>query len=81
RRGEQLALAFGQYRQAYQVALRRYEQGAAEYLMVLTAQRSLLASQMELADNTSRVSLAMVNLYKALGGGWAAQTDEKGGQR
>ena len=35
-------------------------QGAAEYLMVLTAQRSLLASHMELADNTSRISIAMV---------------------
>ncbi|WP_136513153.1 efflux transporter outer membrane subunit [Geomonas edaphica] len=79
RRREQLTLAFDEYRKAYAVALRRYEQGAAEYLMVLTAQRSLLASQMELADNTSRVSIAMVNLYKALGGGWAAQTGESGG--
>jgi len=79
RRGEQLALAFNEYRQAYDVALRRYEQGAAEYLMVLTAQRSLLASQMELADNTSRISIAMVNLYKALGGGWATLADETGG--
>lgn len=70
RRGEQLTLAVNEYRQAYDVALRCYEQGAAEYLMVLTAQRSLLASQMELADNTSRISIAMVNLYKALGGGW-----------
>jgi NodT family efflux transporter outer membrane factor (OMF) lipoprotein len=81
RRGEQLALAFDEYRQAYDVALRRYEQGAADYLMVLTAQRSLLASQMELADNTSRISIAMVNLYKALGGGWAAQADETGGKQ
>lgn len=81
RRGEQLTLAFNDYRQAYEVALRRYEQGAAEYLMVLTAQRSLLASQMELADNTSRISIAMVNMYKALGGGWAAQADETGGKQ
>lgn len=80
RRGEELALAFNEYRQAYDVALRRYEQGAAEYLMVLTAQRSLLASQMELADNTSRISIAMVNLYKTLGGGWAAQADTAGGK-
>lgn len=79
RRGEQLALAFNEYRQSYDVALRRYEQGAADYLMVLTAQRSLLASQLELADNTSRISIAMVNLYKALGGGWAAHADEAGG--
>lgn len=71
-RDELLTMAFEQNRQAYEVSLRRYEQGAADYLMVLTTQRSLINSQMELADNTSHVSLAMVNLYKALGGGWAA---------
>lgn len=79
RRGEQLALALEEYREAYNVSLRRYEQGAADYLMALTAQRLLLAGQMELAENTSRVSMAMVNLYKALGGGWAARADAKGG--
>ena len=78
RRDRELTEAFEQNRQAYEVSLRRYEQGAADYLMVLTAQRSLLASQLDLADNTSHVSLAMVNLYKTLGGGWAALADEDG---
>ena len=77
RRDEELGQAFEQSRQAYDVSLRRYEQGAADYLMVLTAQRSLLTSQLELADNTSHISLAMVNLYKALGGGWAAWANEE----
>jgi NodT family efflux transporter outer membrane factor (OMF) lipoprotein len=78
RRNEELTQAFQQNRQAYEISLRRYEQGAADYLMVLTAQRSLLASQMDLSDNTSQVSLSMVSLYKALGGGWAAQADNAG---
>jgi NodT family efflux transporter outer membrane factor (OMF) lipoprotein len=77
-RDELLTMAFEQNRQAYEVSLRRYEQGAADYLMVLTTQRSLINSQMELADNTSHVSLAMVNLYKALGGGWAATAVDAG---
>lgn len=76
KRDELLTQASEQNRQAYEVSLRRYEEGAADYLMVLTAQRSLLTSQMELVDNTSHISLAMVNLYKALGGGWAAMTDD-----
>ncbi|GFO59687.1 hypothetical protein GMST_20120 [Geomonas silvestris] len=81
RSGKHLARAVDEHRTAYQVAMRRYEEGAADYLTVLTAQRSLLASQMEFADTTSRVALAMVNLYKALGGGWAAQTEEMGGMQ
>lgn len=80
-RDELLTMAFKQNRQAYEVSLRRYEQGAADYLMVLTTQRSLINSQMELADNTSHVSLAMVNLYKALGGGWAASAVDAGHTR
>ncbi len=76
KRDEQLSQAFEQYRQAYEVSLRRYEEGATDYLIVLTAQRSLLTSQMELVDNTSHISLAMVNLYKALGGGWAAPAND-----
>jgi len=78
RRNEELVQAFEQSRQAYEVSLRRYEQGAADYLLVLTAQRSLLSSQLELADNTSQVSLAMVTLCKTLGGGWAALADNAG---
>ncbi len=75
-RNELLTQAFEQYRQAYEVSLRRYEEGATDYLIVLTAQRSLLTSQMELVDNTNHISLAMVNLYKTLGGGWAAPAND-----
>ena len=78
RRNEELVQAFEQSRQAYAVSLRRYEQGVADYLLVLTAQRSLLTSQLDLADNTSQVSLAMVSLYKTVGGGWAALADTAG---
>ncbi|MGD9824528.1 efflux transporter outer membrane subunit [Desulfobacter sp.] len=75
-RTQALTRAVEEYRRAYNVCLRRYEQGAADYLSVLTSQRLLLAGQMELADNTSRISINMVNLYKALGGGWAVKTHE-----
>jgi len=80
KRNEQLAEACQQSRVAYHAALRRYDQGADDYLKVLLAQRSLLASEMELAENTSHISLDMVNLYKSLGGGWAVTADDKTGE-
>jgi NodT family efflux transporter outer membrane factor (OMF) lipoprotein len=55
---------------AYKAAQRRYEEGASGYLAVLIAQRSLLADQQNLVQGRLGVSMAMISLYKALGGGW-----------
>ena len=79
RRNEQLTQAHQQSRVAYDAALRRYEEGADDYMKVLLAQRSLLASEMDLAENTSQISLDMVNLYKSLGGGWAVLANDTAG--
>jgi NodT family efflux transporter outer membrane factor (OMF) lipoprotein len=69
----ELQVAYEQNRQALHVAERGYREGAADYLAVLTAQRNLLASQTSLNDSAVDVTLALVNLYKALGGGWDPQ--------
>jgi len=37
---------------------------------VLTVQSALLATQEQFVESSTGVSLAMVGLYKALGGGW-----------
>jgi multidrug efflux system outer membrane protein len=56
---------------AYSLADFRYQGGRASYLDVLTAQRSLFDSELALA-RTRRVQLiSVVQLYKALGGGWS----------
>jgi outer membrane protein TolC len=44
----------------------------ADFLDVLDAQRALLAAQLQLAESTTTVSQNLVQLYKALGGGWEA---------
>lgn len=65
-------------------AERSYQEGAADYLPVLTAQRSVLASQASLNASATGAALTLVNLYKSLGGGWdphALDTSrEKGSQ-
>lgn len=70
RRRDELAAAVAQDRRAVALARARYEQGVADFLQVLTAQRALLASEQDLADSTTAVSTNLVALYKALGGGW-----------
>jgi NodT family efflux transporter outer membrane factor (OMF) lipoprotein len=49
-----------------------YAEGRVNYLDVLDAQRSLYQSEDELAVSDQAVSLDLIALYKALGGGWEA---------
>lgn len=44
--------------------------GMVNYIEVLVAKSNALASQLNLVDNKYRQQLAIINLYKALGGGW-----------
>ncbi len=66
----ELLLSYQQNKLAMQLAERGYREGAADYLSVLTAQRNLLASQTSLNTSATNATLTLVNLYKALGGGW-----------
>lgn len=74
RRHAQLMVSFEQNKQALNAAERGYQQGASDYLSVLTAQRNVLASQTSLNDSATEATLTVVNLYKSLGGGWDPQT-------
>lgn len=64
----------------------RYHGGRASYLDVLTAQRDLFQSELSLARTRRRQLTSVVQLYKALGGGWSseatgnAQATEMGGR-
>jgi outer membrane protein TolC len=57
-------------RQALVLARARYNEGVAEFLTVLDAERSLLQAEQQYATSTMNVSLNVVQLFKALGGGW-----------
>ncbi len=74
RRRDRSAQAVAAARQALGIARLRYEQGVADFLQVLTAQRALLAAEQDMADATTNVSLNLVQLYRALGGGWDPAT-------
>ena len=48
----------------------RYEGGLDSYLQVLDAQRNLFQGQLELAQLRREELVSVIQLYRALGGGW-----------
>ena len=72
RRRDRLVASVAAARRAFELATTRYRQGLADYLQVLTAQRSVLAEEQQLADSTATIDTDLVALCKALGGGWEA---------
>jgi multidrug efflux system outer membrane protein len=58
---------------AVKLATERYVAGKASYYEVLEAQQQLFPSQLSLSRTQRDELLAMVTLYKALGGGWKAE--------
>jgi multidrug efflux system outer membrane protein len=57
-------------KEAVDLALLRYRAGRASYFEVLEAEQLLFPAQDALAQTRRDQLLAVVNLYKALGGGW-----------
>jgi len=56
--------------QALELSRQLYQSGLADFLRVLDAERALYASQAALIVSDQSVSVDLVQLYKALGGGW-----------
>jgi len=69
-RRDSLAEAVRQNQIALTTAQHQYVEGVADFVNVLTVQSALLATQEQWVESSTGVSLAMVGLYKALGGGW-----------
>lgn len=70
-RMQALADAVEKAQEAYRLSEERYRVGAIDYQTLLNTQRSLLNAQNSQVQARLDVLLALVQLYKALGGGWA----------
>ena len=57
-------------RGALELARERYSDGVGDFLTVLDTARTLLQAGQQYATSTTNVSLDLVQLFKALGGGW-----------
>ncbi|HYL05688.1 MAG TPA: efflux transporter outer membrane subunit [Thermoanaerobaculia bacterium] len=69
--------AVNAYKEAVRLSLLRYDSGLSRYFEVITAQESLLNSENGLAQVRHDRLVAMVNFYKALGGGWQVEEPAK----
>ena len=63
-------------REAVDLAMQRYTGGRANYFEVLDAEQSLFPSEDALAQTQRDQLVAVVSLYKALGGGWNLKDEE-----
>lgn len=71
---EQRTRAVRAYREAVRLASLRYRSGLSAYFEVLDAQQQLYPAEISLAQTRRDRLVAVVALYKALGGGWQAET-------
>ena len=61
---------------AVELSLVQYREGAADYTRVLTTQQAKLHEDDSLASARGTVTLEVIALYKALGGGWELRDRE-----
>ena len=66
-------------RSALRLASLRYKGGLANYLDVLIAQRNLFEAELALTGTHRLHLVSIVQLYKALGGGWSPEMDRPKG--
>lgn len=76
-RVEALAISAESARNAAQLAQQRYSAGLIDFQSVLDTERSVLSAEDSLASSRADGVLALIRLYKALGGGWSPQADTR----
>ena len=62
-----------------ELARLRFDNGYTSYLEVLDAERSLFNAQLSYVQNQRVLFQAVINLYKAMGGGWVTEADKLAG--
>ncbi|HEX7624577.1 MAG TPA: efflux transporter outer membrane subunit [Anaeromyxobacteraceae bacterium] len=80
-RGEALTRAAEAARSAAQLARQRYGAGVIDFQSVIDTDRTVLSVEDSLASTRTDEVLALIRLYKALGGGWSQQTDPRTASR
>jgi len=68
--------AVGAGREAVELATVRYKEGKASYYEVLEAQQQLFPAENTLSRIEAARRLAVIQLYKALGGGWSLKDSQ-----
>jgi NodT family efflux transporter outer membrane factor (OMF) lipoprotein len=67
---EYLAGSTASAQRALDLAILQYNEGITDFTTVLTAEQELLRQQDEFAQTLGSISINLVGIYRALGGGW-----------
>ncbi|MBN1209026.1 MAG: efflux transporter outer membrane subunit [Myxococcaceae bacterium] len=76
-RSEALTRAVEAARNAALLARQRYSAGLIDFQSVLDTERTVLSLEDSLASTRAEGVLALIRLYKALGGGWSPQAEPR----
>jgi len=60
----------------YELATLRYDNGYTSYIEVLDAERSLFNVELAYTQNKGALFFSLINLYKAMGGGWVTEAEK-----
>lgn len=74
---EKEALRVASVQKYFDLSRIRYDEGYTDYITVLDAVRQLFDAQVELVQAQNANLAASVGLYRAMGGGWIVQAEEK----
>jgi len=75
-RRQALSTATKAAKEVVEMAKIKYETGLTDFSVLLDAERSLLSAEDELVQCEGKVTLNLIRLYKAMGGGWTAGTND-----
>ena len=64
-------------RRSLRLARLRYDNGLVSFIEVIDAERNLFDVELTAAQSQSDVLLALIDLYKALGGGWVEEAERQ----
>ena len=68
------------WRNYAKTALLRYDNGYTSYLEVTFAEQNLFSADLAFTQTQGVLFQALVNLYKAMGGGWVTEADKRAGE-
>jgi outer membrane protein TolC len=73
---EELQKSYETAKRSVELSLYQYQEGIVDYQRVLDSQRSLFNTQDALTRSNSEITVNLINLYKAVGGGWETRTEQ-----
>jgi NodT family efflux transporter outer membrane factor (OMF) lipoprotein len=73
---QELQKSYETAKRSVELSLYQYQEGIVDYQRVLDSQRSLFNTQDALTRSNSEITVNLINLYKAVGGGWETRTEQ-----